>query len=827
MKGSIADLVRLHHEHTLSSLEPARSHSYYSDSDSELRDRVETYSPHRPLPKAALQLRDPSLVCDRNLGWNIDWAVAFIVDYLETKSADVAEALRDIRVRASILEREDLFEEIPYRIFNKLATILFAGHLKNAVFLDIRNLNTDVSGATFTHGWGPNSNVKRISVILNIKALKYSNARDVVAILIHHMIHAYFLVACGPQKEDEAAYGRLDHGLHFGKVMIAIKKLSATQGKPLTSLDFGHNSVGADSYTEDCPYPGGITFMERQKEDKKKWYCSHCHHYVEPITESAIDKWYSKACKPLFDLPSSVRKAEVTFYNDRRHELETKPRGRLLPSDKSLEFLFKKKPILIDSKKVNALLSARRAFEKAGIRFLEVHKTVSEKTFLLFLDFLHTGSYQPDLASHTAMISGLGMARNGPPIIRPPGSSREAPLLADVQFAKLGNAMGFDECKAYALDRMNAYGVLCEDPIAILMEIYDGDREPDLELKSWARKFLVQAPSNASVPFFSEPGSPSNMLNNASEPPNLIKLESEQGSHRARFIDAIEASGALENDVNKARVELKAKGWYPWSHTAASMNLFPPAGRYSHHPSGLFGTMHPSGLLLGDAVTSSLSPSAWMHPTSTLHNYPGSLVPPSLPSLSPTSPSVYTALDRHRQRERERDREIETAKQLVEIDREMRRDAERLKLLALEKEKQKEEERERERFLDAEYEREHLKKLERERIRREAAKIEWERERERERLRALDDEGERERLRKIERERVRREAARIEWERAKEVERELERERMKEVEKARIREVEKELERERKIMERIRADEALERFYRRGGKGFVREEEEE
>ncbi|KAF1944736.1 hypothetical protein EJ02DRAFT_331121, partial [Clathrospora elynae] len=463
---------------------------------------------------------------------------------------------RNIRIRAATLEREGLVQEIPFRIFNKLDEVLFAGHLKNAVFLDINSQGSDVSGATYTHSGGPNTENKRISIILNRDALEYARVKDIVAILIHHMIHAYFLVACGPQKEDEVDYGRLGHDVHFGKIMLAIKKLSAVHGKELTPLNFGHNSAKIRYFADE--YYSSRRRADVEREDKEKWYCSHCHCNVEELPEGEVDKWYNKVCKPMFDQPTCVRSIEVQTYNDQRHELETKRRGLLTSSANSVEFIFKDQPVFVEGTKVEEFLDARKAFEKADSRYLKVHEDVSEKTFLRFLEFLHTGSYRPD-PHPLAAAAGLGVERIGPPIIKPQSTATEACLLADVQFVKFGVLMGFDECKGYALDRMNAYGVLYEDPITLLKEIYQG-YEPDADLKTWARKFLVRAPDTSSPEYHTASISLTTI-----DPPNLIKLESEQGLYRARFLDAVDSSGALENDVNKARAELIVAGWYSWS----------------------------------------------------------------------------------------------------------------------------------------------------------------------------------------------------------------------------------------------------------------------
>lgn len=552
------------YDRSLSGLAYAGLQPYYSDSEPDLCFRQRSSDLSLPLTGSSSRLQDSHLTCDRNLKWSIDWAVAFIVDHLE-KRPEAAESLRSIRIRAATLEREGLAKDVPYRIFNKLDEALFAGYLRNAVYLDSTNLGPDVSGATYTHSWGPDPEVKRISIILNSDVLEYARARDIVAILIHHMTHAYFLVACGPQKENEVDYGRLGHSYHFGKVISTIKKVSATHGKELTTLNLGHSLGGLQSYEDGYYYPRRRPSKD-ESDNKEKWYCSHCHFNVYEIPDSDIEKWYNKVCKPMVDQPSkSIRSAEVQIYNDRRHELETKPRGRLLSSAKSVEFIFKDKPVLVDGKKVDAFLAVRRAFENKKSRFLKIDSDVSEKTFHRFLELIHTGTYRPDPATLAAAAAGLGILRKGPPIIKPSGATTEAWLLTDVQFAKMGALMKFDECKAYALSRMNAYGIMTEDPIDVLRALYSV-YEPDTPLKEWARKFLVATPTPS-------PTSSDYMgtrSTHAPEPPNLLKLDSETGPYRARLHDAMDSSGALENDVRKAWQELRNAGWMGWDAMATA-----------------------------------------------------------------------------------------------------------------------------------------------------------------------------------------------------------------------------------------------------------------
>ncbi|EUC40064.1 hypothetical protein COCMIDRAFT_44849, partial [Bipolaris oryzae ATCC 44560] len=464
--------------------------------------------------------------------------------------------LMNIRRRAAALYENSLNEEIPFRIFNKLDQALFAGYLNNAVFLDTSRLDSDFSGITYTHGWGPNAEVKRISIILNQDVIRHGQAWDIVATLIHHMIHAYFLVACGEQKEHEMDYGRLNHGLHFGKIMLAIRRLSAAHSRELATLDYGHRLPSRRFHADD--YYRRWRRDEIEHEYGNEWYCSHCHGGMRGPSDCEVDKWYKKVCQPMLDLPPSIRGLEVEVYNVQRHELVKRRRTHLGPSSKSVEFIFKDRPVLVGRDKIDQFPSVMKASDKGGSRFLIVPKEVSEDTFMRLLEFLHTGSYPPDPHVFAGAAVSRDVRRKAPPIIKSQNTSVGAVVvLADIRFAKLGLYMGFEDCKTYALDRMNTYRVMYEDPVAVLKEIYRGS-ELDPDLKVWARMFLTRCPDTSS------PGRYHGDLRDHStvEPPNLLKLESRQGPYRSRFFTAIGVSGALEDDINKARAELKTAGWY-------------------------------------------------------------------------------------------------------------------------------------------------------------------------------------------------------------------------------------------------------------------------
>jgi hypothetical protein len=563
----------LYDDRLLSGLAYAGSPPCYSDSEPDSSPRRQLSRSYLPPSSAVVRLQDPHIKCDRNLGWNIDWAVAFIVDHLDNKNIDAAESLRNIRIKAATLERDGFAEDIPYRIFDRLNDTLFAGYLKNTVYLSSSSLGPSVSGATYTQNWGPVTSVPRISIILNSDVLNYARSRDIVALLIHQMIHAYFLVACGPQKEDQVSYGRLSHGYHFGKIMSCIKTLSAAHGRELTSLDYGHDLDALAYYDDKIPRHRN-TLSSWSSAEREKWYCSHCYSNTPSILLSSLEKWYNKTISPLLTHPisSSLRSATVQIYNERRHELEIEQRGHLPPSTRTIEVVYRDTCTLLRCEDSDEhILSARHALSHS--RILELDSIdVDQDTFERFIEFAHTGGYRPEHSSSFFNTSGHGN-ENGRCIISPTaghGNPENAHILADIRFVKFATQMRIEECRSYAIKRLASYAVVDEDPVRILEEVFRG-REACAELREWVGKFLIASPSSSSVST-SSAMSPVSMAEarhgDAMAQTNLAKLEDANGPWRARFLEAVEKSGGLENEVRKASevVDKIGVGWEQMNH---------------------------------------------------------------------------------------------------------------------------------------------------------------------------------------------------------------------------------------------------------------------
>ncbi|KAF2011255.1 hypothetical protein BU24DRAFT_324891, partial [Aaosphaeria arxii CBS 175.79] len=451
--------------------------------------------------------------------------------------------LRRLRTRVVHIHPGEGLGDVAYRAFNELDQTLFMGYLKDAVYLDIGSLGTDASGATYSHGRGPNHRVQRITLLLNADVHEHATPLQWLASLIHHMIHVYFLVACGPEQEKEHDYGRLTHGVQFAKVMQAIKKLTSTRGGRTLPLGFGHNLMPPAYYNEYYRLPA------RHQQSNK--YCSNCLPDVDPISDRDIEKYYTKACKPLHDLPECARKSTVSIYTNKPipttpDGIETVPRGEATPSIDSMEFIFQKREsVLVPTTLIDAFFTIRKAFPA---RHLELDKKIPRSAFISLLQFLHTGTYAPDPTPVSST------PKSGPPIIKPYHSHSPPHILTDVRMFNLGVEAGFKDCQAIALDRLNAQYMTREDPIQFLAAIYSG-KDPHPDIRTWARRFLVQSPSSSSHPPLSWGAMSGGVGDEASEPPNLVKLETGMDL-RERFFELVGRSAALEIDVLKARAWL-------------------------------------------------------------------------------------------------------------------------------------------------------------------------------------------------------------------------------------------------------------------------------
>lgn len=113
--------------------------------------------------------------------------------------------------------------DIVFKVFNDLSTVYFAGALNHNVQLSWGDCPSGgVAGTTSPAHY--RSAIPRVRITLDRALLKAATTRlrDVWAVLLHEMVHAYLMVLCArPRDEDERDPG---HGRHFRRCLRAVQR---------------------------------------------------------------------------------------------------------------------------------------------------------------------------------------------------------------------------------------------------------------------------------------------------------------------------------------------------------------------------------------------------------------------------------------------------------------------------------------------------------------------------------------------------------------------------------------------------------------------------
>ncbi|KAK4998100.1 hypothetical protein LTR66_002617 [Elasticomyces elasticus] len=333
---------------------------------------------------------------------------------------------------------------------------VFAGKLKNMVVLNWAPIGTSTAGVTFV----PGKKAKRVAIYLN-KSNRPSRD-EVIAGLLHQMIHAYFLVCCGAQDKDDLVDGRLKDELHFGVLLFQIHTLSALRGQQALPFDFHHerSNRGTGYYPYDPSGSYGTI---------KKW----------------LDEEYKKALDQALD-----KNGDYVFKLD---EDGPNPVHRLMaagPSAAYVELIWNEQRVMVSREKVHKHATLKRQFAD-GKRSIKV-PDCKLQIFQCLHSFIVDGEYKP----HLGRVKKTGdPSACGPPAIRDLREDEPEFLLTDIKLFKLGEAMSFGELREYALGRMKEQHFTYNNPIAALAEIYNhGDIAKPVhnDLRKWTTEFLMK-----------------------------------------------------------------------------------------------------------------------------------------------------------------------------------------------------------------------------------------------------------------------------------------------------------------------------------------------
>ena len=315
------------------------------------------------------------------------------------------------------------------------------------------------SGKTFAQFHSGNF---RAGIALNGGSLEHvleirerPQAQDlIIAVLLHQMIHAYFLVACGPQDSEKKSNELLTHGEHFGIVLHKIK--STAPGLP---LDFGNTMPEISDFRWKYDEFGGRTFSSQQFADRRK-ITTECARDVKVLKEEDCKDWYKNKCLKALD-------PDIYVFNAATRSFDKKPTSKCGSKSDWVEISHKKDPYKLPKKVVNTFASLKKKFEET--RKLEVSSDIKKEIFEEFICFMCEDG--DDYTQTLSLKKCIELYQ----------------LAASIKFEELKDAM-FDAMYGEA-SRIELLSPTLESLHDVLRAVY-ASSTPDKDLRTWAQDYL-------------------------------------------------------------------------------------------------------------------------------------------------------------------------------------------------------------------------------------------------------------------------------------------------------------------------------------------------
>lgn len=444
-------------------------------------------------------LRDPTRERKGDLGWNLDYATAYCYRHLNGNRPDIITAIDTAR-------KLWVHPKTPFLMFNCLDKALFQNKLKDMVHLKWVRMCGGSPGSTSV----PSKEIPRICIRLNRTEFEDGRATidDMLDVLIHQMIHAYFLVCCGAAPIETKNDDRLLDGVHFAVLLRTIDEISVCCREGRLDLvvyarDRNQGPCGAGGYesrrlaaARQAPYismdPRDSTIATPPADGR-----SHCTHDNSRFTKAQVKNWQVVEYAKCIELGMDEKGDIVHDFTEGRN-FEEVARLKGDPSHTYVELLWDEYRVMAPRKKVLAFQSLRKPALKD-----EKHEIkVPECKFMVFrclYDFIQHSFYAgndsiPWTSSSTARRKG-----KGPPKLRDVRTKKEDPdglgVITHVRVFKTAERLKFVELQEYALARLWDMQSSYDDPIIALKEVYnddDHDRLIAAKLRDWARGLLKE-----------------------------------------------------------------------------------------------------------------------------------------------------------------------------------------------------------------------------------------------------------------------------------------------------------------------------------------------
>lgn len=442
-------------------------------------------------------LRDKSLDHAGDLGWSLEYATAWCYKHLVGNRTEVADAVDRVR-ELPVVEKQT-----PFIIFDFLDKALFGGKLHGMVYMRWKSMISSSTGTTSAPG--VIAGIPRICIDLNKSPFEDDDVDidDLLDSLIHQMIHASFLVACGAQPKGAQQDGRLMDGLHFGVIMYTIRDITRRCRGGLLDMIFY-----AVERVDGCAWrPEGRGFIAIDPRGNAVGSApadgqSHCNRDNRKIRPAQIKNWQVEAYAVAIDDDMESKGNEI---HDLGADSKLVPVDRLKgpPSASYVELIWDKKRVMVPREKAVGYKSIKKPIEKNSRMELQLPEC-DFKTFCQVYNFFTKGSTGTESKESRIEDASAGIHKKGPPVIlsvTSPKDKSSAGLIVHLDLFKVAEGIKFEELEHHCLQQIWSLPATTDDPIDALKTLYnDKDNKGPIhsELHKWARAFLSRRDEGSS-----------------------------------------------------------------------------------------------------------------------------------------------------------------------------------------------------------------------------------------------------------------------------------------------------------------------------------------
>jgi hypothetical protein len=398
-----------------------------------------------------------------------DKAVLVLLQYIDRNSARVHRAIHYARSYVHQSNLPSSSDDAVQFILNTCRDDIFDSSLVGVRVKISKSLPRGFSGNISMGSSTPQLSVNLNHCLVELLWRKVTYREDLVALILHHLIHAYLVVKCGSPQVPAEVSEVFGHGIHFSALLFKIKEVSKTDFVLPLPMTAG--------------FPIAVCQHDQQYRQHLPTYdvVSHGHGCTALITDlplAEVKDWIkTKSAKlPGTTIIYQLGKTNNDFIGKPLSEYGNSTAFKLLKwQDKHYHL---PSPSLSTKPDLAALF-------KGGAQTFNLPQSITESQLKHFITFCHRGTYG------TALSISQSTTGTSPALLLPvkPTTRWPAILKTDIEMFYMGAAIPLPALKNAALARLNAHHFTHEDPINVLSAIFT-TATPSDQLIEWLGRWI-------------------------------------------------------------------------------------------------------------------------------------------------------------------------------------------------------------------------------------------------------------------------------------------------------------------------------------------------